>query len=125
VNGQVGPTDFEALQSLVVLLLVSIAGINTITGAFMGGVTFGLFKWQRLLNLMPRSMRGNFPFIGAGLGAIGIGRNPNGWTSEFKWLGDIVHRVIHPGSSPEGPDTPAGEAAGPAQEVRELAGTSS
>jgi branched-chain amino acid transport system permease protein len=126
VNGQVGPTDFEALQSLVVLLLVSIAGINTVTGAFMGGVTFGMFKWNRLLSLLPNSMRGNFPFIGAGLGAMGIGRNPNGWTSEFKWLGDIVHRVIHPGSSPEGPpDTPAGDVAGPAQEVRERAGTAS
>lgn len=126
VNGQVGPADFEALQSLVVLLLVSIAGINTVTGALMGGVTFGAFKSDKLLRLLPRSMRGNFPFIGAGLGAIGIGRNPNGWTSEFKWLGDAVHRVIHPGSSPEGPpDTPSGAAAGQAEEVRELAGTAS
>jgi branched-chain amino acid transport system permease protein len=126
VNGQVGPTDFEPLNSLVVLLLVSIAGICTVTGAFMGGLTFGLFKYDKFLNLFPRSARGNFPFIGAGLGAMGIGRNPMGWTSEFKWLGDIVHRVIHPGSSPEGPpESPSGQTAGPAQEVRELAGTSS
>ena len=127
VNGQVGPNDFEMLQSLVLLLLVSIAGINTVTGALMGGVTFGAFKSDKVLKLLPTSVRGNFPFIGAGLGAIGIGRNPNGWTSEFSWLGNLIRRVLYPGSSkPEGPvDTPSGDESGPAQEVRELAGTAS
>jgi branched-chain amino acid transport system permease protein len=78
LRGQVGLNDFEMLQSLVLLLLVSVAGINTVTGALMGGVTFGLFpKIQRALPDVKA-----LSFLGAGLGAIALGRNPNGWTSE-------------------------------------------
>jgi branched-chain amino acid transport system permease protein len=124
VNGQVGPNDFEVLQSLVVLLLVSIAGINTVTGALMGGVTFGAFKSDKVLRLLPQSVRGNFPFIGAGLGAIGIGRNPMGWTSEFGWLGNIVRRVLRSGPPDEQP-TGRDDKPGPVEEVRELARTAS
>jgi len=107
IKGQVGPSDFEFLPSLVLLLLVSISGINTVTGALMGGVTFGIFpKIQELIKL--RSLT----YIGAGLGALGLGRNPNGWTSDFKPLGDAVHRVIH------GPDRRTGEAATGGEEIR-------
>ncbi len=78
LRGQVGLNDFEMLQSLVLLLLVSVAGINTVTGALMGGVTFGLFpKIQRALPDVKA-----LSFLGAGFGAIALGRNPNGWTSE-------------------------------------------
>jgi branched-chain amino acid transport system permease protein len=78
LRGQVGLNDFEMLQSLVLLLLVSVAGINTVTGALMGGVTFGLFpKIQRALPDVKA-----LSFLGAGLGAIALGRNPNGWTSD-------------------------------------------
>jgi branched-chain amino acid transport system permease protein len=79
LRGQVGLNDFEMLQSLVLLLLVSVAGINTVTGALMGGVTFGLFpKIQRALPDVKA-----LSFLGAGLGAIALGRNPNGWTSDI------------------------------------------
>lgn len=79
LRGQVGINDFEMLQSLVLLLLVSVAGINTVTGALMGGITFGMFpKLQRLLPNIP-----SLSFLGAGFGAIALGRNPNGWTSEI------------------------------------------
>jgi branched-chain amino acid transport system permease protein len=78
LRGQVGLNDFEMLQSLVLLLLVSVAGINTVTGALMGGVTFGMFpKIQRALPDVKA-----LSFLGAGLGAIALGRNPNGWTSD-------------------------------------------
>jgi branched-chain amino acid transport system permease protein len=67
------------LQSLVLLLLVSVAGINTVSGALMGGITFGLFpKIQRALPSVKA-----LSFLGAGFGAIALGRNPNGWTSEI------------------------------------------
>jgi branched-chain amino acid transport system permease protein len=85
LRGQVGLNDFEMLQSLVLLLLVSVAGINTVTGALMGGLTFGLFpKIQRSLPAIP-----SLSFLGAGFGAIALGRNPNGWTS------DIGPRIAH------------------------------
>jgi hypothetical protein len=115
------------LQSLVLLLLVSIAGINTVTGAFAGGITFGLFQSARVLRLIPKSVRGNFSFIGAGLGAMGLGRNPNGWTSEFGPLADKVRTTLsrtggHDDQPSDGTYT-GGD--GPMQEVKELAGTPS
>jgi len=104
IKGQVGPSDFEFLPSLVLLLLVSISGINTVTGALMGGVTFGIFpKIQELVKL--RSLT----YIGAGLGALGLGRNPNGWTSDFAPLGNAVHRIIHPSSRRAGGPAAGGE----------------
>ena len=78
LRGQVGLNDFEMLQSLVLLLLVSVAGINTVTGALMGGVTFGLFP--RIQRALP-SVK-SLAFLGAGFGAVALGRNPNGWTSD-------------------------------------------
>jgi branched-chain amino acid transport system permease protein len=129
VRGQVGPGDFEMLQSLVLLLLVSIAGINTVTGAFAGGITFGMFQSARVLRLLPKSIRGNFSFIGAGVGAMGIGRNPNGWTSEFGPLGEKLRAALFRtgGSNDQSSDgTLAGGDGGPTQqEVKELAGTPS
>ena len=118
LRGQVGPTDFEMLQSLVLLLLVSISGIHTVTGALMGGLTFGLFPtFQRWFP----SLR-SLPFLGAGLGALAIGRNPNGWTSDLAPIGDRL-RAAWRGTAPPGPpvagDTPPDTES---EEVRELAG---
>jgi branched-subunit amino acid ABC-type transport system permease component len=128
LRGQVGPNDFEMLNSLVLLLLVSVAGINTVTGALMGGVTYGLFQSPRVLQLMPTSIRGNFAFIGAGLGALGIGRNPNGWTSEFAPVGDAIRRLFHrnrgEGDEDGAIDVPSSDGS-TKEEVRELAGTAS
>jgi branched-chain amino acid transport system permease protein len=87
---QVGSNDFEVLQSLVALLLVSISGINTVIGAFAGGVTFGLFP--KIQQQLPQLS--NLTFLLAGLGAIGIGRNPHGWTAELAPLGAFVRRVL-------------------------------
>lgn len=101
LRGQVGSQDFEMLQSLVLLLLVSVAGINTVSGALMGGITFGLFpKIQRALPDIP-----SLSFLGAGFGAIALGRNPNGWTSE---VGPNIKRIIDRVS---GRTAPAGEVA--------------
>ena len=78
ISGQVGATNFLMLQSLVLLLLVTISGINTVSGALFGGITFGLFpKFQAWLP----GVR-NLSYVAAGLGALGISRNPNGWTNE-------------------------------------------
>jgi branched-chain amino acid transport system permease protein len=85
LRGEVGPNDFEVLQSLVLLLLVSVAGINTVSGAFFGGLTFGLFP--RLQQALP-ALR-NLTYCGAGLGALQIARNPNGWTNDLSRFGDL------------------------------------
>jgi branched-chain amino acid transport system permease protein len=88
VRGQVGPGDFEMLQSAVLLLLVTISGINSVTGALAGGLTFGLLpKVQQAF----KSIR-SVVYVLPGLGALGVVRNPNGWTSEFAPLGARIRR---------------------------------
>jgi branched-chain amino acid transport system permease protein len=103
LRGQVGPGDFEMLQSLVLLLLVTISGINSVTGALMGGLTFGLLpKVQQTF----KSIR-NIVYIAPGLGALGVVRNPNGWTSSLAPLGAPIRRLYARGAEREDavPDT--------------------
>jgi hypothetical protein len=89
VRGQVGPGDFEMLQSAVLLLLVTISGINSVTGALAGGLTFGLLpKVQQSF----KSIR-NLIYVAPGLGALGVVRNPFGWTTEFAPLGARIRRL--------------------------------
>ncbi|MEY2469819.1 MAG: hypothetical protein QOF21_2517, partial [Actinomycetota bacterium] len=107
LRGQVGLNDFEMLQSLVLLLLVSVAGINTVTGALMGGLTFGLFpKIQRSLPSIP-----SLSFLGAGFGAIALGRNPNGWTSEVGPNIARIRELLHLGGGSRPDDEPEPETA--------------
>jgi branched-chain amino acid transport system permease protein len=97
LRGQVGPSDFEMLQSLVLLLLVTISGINSVTGALMGGLTFGLLpRVQQSFT----SIR-NIVYLAPGLGALGVVRNPNGWTTEFAPLGARIRRWYAPGTETE------------------------
>ena len=121
LRGQVGPTDFEMLQSLVLLLLVSISGLHTVSGALAGGITFGLFPtFQRWFPGL-RSL----PFLFAGLGALAIGRNPNGWTSELGPVGERLRAAWATGGQPPDRRPPAPPAAADGdeqEEVRELAG---
>jgi branched-chain amino acid transport system permease protein len=103
LRGSVGPIDFEVLQSGALLLVVTISGINTVTGALAGGLTFGFFP--RLQHYFP-GLR-NLQYTLIGLGAIGIARNPNGWTSELSPLGSLVRRAMFRERRPddEPPDT--------------------
>jgi len=66
--------DFYYIQSLVLLLMVTIGGIMTVSGAFLGGLFLGpgfylLGKVIHIDGLM---------FLLAGLGAMTIARSPNG-----------------------------------------------
>jgi branched-chain amino acid transport system permease protein len=97
VRGQVGPGDFEMLQSLVLLLLVTISGINSVTGALMGGLTLGL------LPKVQQTFKGirNIVYVAPGLGALGVVRNPNGWTSSLASLGARVRQLYSRGAEQE------------------------
>jgi branched-chain amino acid transport system permease protein len=88
LRGAVGANDFLALQSLVLMLLATIGGINTVSGALLGGMTYGLLL-PVLQNVLPSSI-GQFTFLGTGLAAISLGRNPNGMASQ---LFSFVDRV--------------------------------
>jgi len=67
--------DFIYIQSLVFLLLLTIGGVNTATGAFLGGLFFA--SMNIISPHIPERYQ-QLPFIGSGLGAMSIGRNPNG-----------------------------------------------
>ena len=67
--------DFAYQFSLVLLLLVTIGGVNTVSGAFLGGMFFAAANI--LTPHVPEKWR-QLPFLGTALGAITLGRNPNG-----------------------------------------------
>ena len=121
LRGQVGSDDFEMFQSLVVLLLVSISGINTVIGAIAGGLTFALFTPLERHFKSITSLK----YILVGLGAVGIGRNPNGWTSDLAPLGAAFRRIFRLEDRGDGstPDGEPGAGAPAPEEVRELAGS--
>jgi branched-chain amino acid transport system permease protein len=119
LRGQVGANDFEMLQSLVLLLLVTISGINSVSGALMGGLTFGLLP--RLQQTF-KSLR-NLTYIGPGLAVLGVGRNPNGWTSEFAPLGAAVRRrIFREQDADAAPVDGTAEPPAEAEEVNDLVG---
>lgn len=70
----VGPTDFQLLISLTALLIVTMMGVRTVTGALLAGV--GLAVLPVIQSHI--SWLHDFTYLGVGLGALGIGANPNG-----------------------------------------------
>lgn len=90
-QGLVTATNFVYIQSLVLLLLAYVGGINTITGAFIGGMLFGAV-FPIVQPHLPHSLQ-QLTYLGTGLGAIGIGRNPNGIAGQ---LSDAMERLRRP-----------------------------
>ena len=88
----VGATDFELLQSLILLLLVYIGGINTVSGALLGGMFFAMFPvLQEHVSFLHS---GSVQYLLTGLGAMSLGRNPNGVTGQLSNLGDRVRAAL-------------------------------
>jgi branched-chain amino acid transport system permease protein len=67
-----GQTDFLMIQSLPLLLLAVIGGITSVSGALAGGILYSL------PSLVPFAWVANYKLVLTGVGAISIGRNPNG-----------------------------------------------
>ena len=83
-KGAVTAQDFVYIYSLVLLLLVTIGGVNTITGAFLGGLFLAVANI--VTPHVPEKYR-QITFIGTGLGAMSLGRNPNGVAGQlFQFL---------------------------------------
>jgi branched-chain amino acid transport system permease protein len=97
-NGIVSASDFQLLNSLVLLLILTIGGVSTVTGAFAGALSYALFP----------VIQAHFPSLGeasyllTGLGAISIGRNPDGIVGQIAktWerLGARPSTVLPPAS---------------------------
>ena len=90
-QGLVTATNFIYIQSLILLLLAYVGGINTVTGAFLGGMFFGAV-FPIVQPHLPHVLQ-QLTYLGTGLGAIGIGRNPNGIAGQ---LSDAAERLRRP-----------------------------
>jgi branched-chain amino acid transport system permease protein len=73
-QGLVGEPDFQLLLSLTLLLLAVVWGIRTMTGMLVAGLLFAFFP---VIQSHVPALR-DLVYLGTGLAAIGIGRNPNG-----------------------------------------------
>jgi branched-chain amino acid transport system permease protein len=67
--------NFQYIQSLFLLLIVTVWGINTVSGALLGGLALAVFP---LIAVHLPTRFTVISYLGTGLGAISLGRNPNG-----------------------------------------------
>jgi branched-chain amino acid transport system permease protein len=75
--------DFQTMYSLLLLLAVVVAGVTTASGAFFGGLLLMLLP---VLESTSKSLAG-LEFLVIGLGAMMLGRDPNG-------LANLFYRVV-------------------------------
>ena len=111
VRGTVDAASFQAFNGLLLLLLAVVSGVTSMTGAFAGGM---------LLMLLP-VLQSQFPALGGleflviAIGAVTLGRNPNGlanlgftagrwtrahWPAQFsvrRSQGEVVEYASEPG----------------------------
>jgi branched-chain amino acid transport system permease protein len=85
----VSATDFVMLQSLFLFLVATIGGINTVTGALLGGAFLALVP--ELQKQLPFE---NVLYYGIGLAAIGLARNPNGVAGDLAKAGEQIRGLI-------------------------------
>jgi branched-chain amino acid transport system permease protein len=79
LQGTVDAAPFATLQSLPLLLVAVVAGVTTISGALTGGMLLMLLP---VLQATVRSLAG-LEFFLIGVGAILLGRDPNGLMNLF------------------------------------------
>ncbi|HWC37437.1 MAG TPA: ATP-binding cassette domain-containing protein, partial [Acidimicrobiales bacterium] len=73
-QSSVGANDFQLLYSLTLLLLAIVWGIKTVSGMLVAGLLFAIFP---VIQSHIPAVR-DLLFLAVGLGAVTIGRNPNG-----------------------------------------------
>jgi branched-chain amino acid transport system permease protein len=78
VQGDVGPNDFQMLTSLILLLLVTIGGIDTVAGAAVAAMFYALAPVVQRSVGIP-----DLTFLLVGLGAVRLGRNQRGVTGQL------------------------------------------
>jgi len=89
---EVGPADFASLVSLLLLLLITLSGINTVAGAFAAAMFYAFTPIISQHLHIPE-----FQFLLVGVGAIFLGRNPGGLAGQ---IGGAWDRIRALGGSP-------------------------
>jgi branched-chain amino acid transport system permease protein len=92
LRGTVSALDFQSISGLLLLLLAVVCGVTSMTGAFVGGL---------LLMLLP-VLQSQFPalagleFLIIGVGAVSIGRDPNGLANRIFAGGRMLQSLVPP-----------------------------
>jgi branched-chain amino acid transport system permease protein len=84
-QGQVGPADFAWLSSLILLLLVTLGGLDTVAGAFAAAIFFAL---QPVIQGHVHVSNVNYLLIG--LGAMSLAYNPGGAAGQASLVADRI-----------------------------------
>jgi branched-chain amino acid transport system permease protein len=90
LRGTVSALDFQPISGLLLLLLAVVCGVTSMTGAFLGGF---------LLMLLP-VLQSQFPALGGlefliiGIGAVSLGRDPNGLANAAFKLGNRLRPYL-------------------------------
>lgn len=109
----VSALDFQALSGLLLLLLAVVCGVTSMTGAFVGGMMLMLLP---VLQSQYKSL-GGLEFLIIGIGAVSLGRDPNGIANHLFNLGRRLRGFV-PLWAPAA--TPAPAHASAAREVEAL-----
>ena len=92
----VSPTDFATLQNLPLLLCAVVAGVTTVSGAFFGGFLLMLIP---VIQATAPKFSG-LVFMVIAVGALLLGRDPNGLVNQFFKFFGRVHASAPRGWSP-------------------------
>ncbi len=92
LRGTIGASDFLFFQSLLLLLFAVVLGVTSVTGAVLGGVGFMMLP---VLQSDHPSIAGLF-FVVLAIGAVTLGRDPNGLANQLFKLGRWLERRIAP-----------------------------
>jgi branched-chain amino acid transport system permease protein len=99
--------DFQTFQGLLLLLLAVVCGVTSVTGAYLGGLLLMLLP---VLQSQFKSIAG-VEFLVIGVGAVSLGRDPNGianhlftlgrWVTDALPLPERLRRGLSPPTTPQ------------------------
>ena len=90
LHGSVSPNDFLLLNSCVLLLLATLGGLYTPTGAFLAAMFYALFP--ELQKAVPEL--GQVQFLLTGLGVLALGRNRYGMGGQLADAGEKLRALV-------------------------------
>ncbi|HMC43618.1 MAG TPA: ATP-binding cassette domain-containing protein [Acidimicrobiales bacterium] len=89
LTGSVGADDFQVFNSLAVLLLLAIWGMDSVVAALIAGMTYALFPTLQHHFTHIR----NLSYLATGFGALGLASNPRG---AIQRITDEIERFRRP-----------------------------
>jgi branched-chain amino acid transport system permease protein len=92
MRGTIGASDFQFFQSLLLLLAVGVFGFTSVTGAWLGG----LFMMYLPVAQSEHPGIAGLMIVVLGVGAVIIGRDPNGLANRIFGFAPWIERRLYP-----------------------------